>query len=99
MMKIKMKMKEISKMNVTNGKKNHQCCMWVKDGSLVNRGDSERQREIQNVKTAGWVYAMNINQQKMRKSNQRNGNNSECVIRDLASVLNAYNPNINSGKG
>ena len=35
----------------------------------------------------------------MRKSNPRNGNNLEFVIRDLASVLNAYNPNINSGKG
>ena len=35
-------------MNVRNGKKNHQCCMWLRAGSLVNRGDSERQREIQN---------------------------------------------------
>ena len=36
-------------MNVRNGKKNHQCCMWLRAGSLVSRGDSERQREIQNV--------------------------------------------------
>ena len=35
-------------MNVRNGKKNHQWCMWLRAGSLVNRGDSERQREIQN---------------------------------------------------
>lgn len=39
------------------------------------------------------------NQQEMRKSNPSNGNNLEFVIRDLASALNAYNPNINSGKG
>lgn len=49
MMKIKMKMKEINKMNIRSGKENHQCCMWVRDRSLVNRGDYERQRELQNV--------------------------------------------------
>ena len=42
-------MKEINKMNIRNGKKNHQCCMWVRVRSLVNRGDSERQRELQNM--------------------------------------------------
>lgn len=81
------------------GKKNRQCYTWGRDGSSVNTGDPERQRDPKHVKNTGWVYAMNSNRQEMRKSNPRNGNNLECVIRALASTLNAYNPNLNSGKG
>lgn len=33
---------------------------------------------------------MNGNQQEIRKSNPRNGNNLECVIRKMASTLNTY---------
>lgn len=73
--------------------------MWVRDGSLVNNGDPEKQREIQSMKNAGRVYVVNSNQQEMREGNPRNINNLMCVIRELTSNLNAYNPNINSSKG
>lgn len=51
------------------------------------------------MKNAGRVYVVNSNQQEMREGNPRNINNLMCVIRELTSNLNAYNPNINSSKG
>lgn len=88
---ITMKIGEIHKLNVV--RKITSAVLWVREGSLVNKSESERKR-FRTLKKC-WLGLCNeqlglCNHQEMRKNNPRNGNNLECVIREMASTLNAY---------